>query len=948
MTISDELVRILKRLEGFRAYAYWDHKQYSIGYGSKCPEGYEKYYQHNPITQEYAEELMRGELAVFEEMILDFAERNGMKFTQNQYDALVSFTYNVGGNWTRSSTSNLSSAIISGDTGPGLMYGMMLYSMAGNRHTLVSRRCVEVNMYLNGVYPADPLSKDAVPDNYRIAFMDGNGGVVRYDEHGFDAKQPSAIRTYFTDEPTGPDENGNYVTYVLEGWYTQRIGGTKIEVLDESIVNGTVLYAHWMTPTGVPVVIPRLESGLKVQVTVTGNGVNVRSGHDTYYASLYKAQMGDMLVLTEVMSVGTAQWGRFGDNWISLNYTDYNTVISELFPIWGKVTANTLNVRIGPGMDYAVADGLTKKNGDMVQVSEWKSDGEMMWGKIPEGWIALPYVTFDGVSPVKTISISRLPDKLSYVQKAEALDLTGCQLLVTYVDGTTEIVDVTADMTSGFDNSTIGEKTVTITFGYQTVTFQVQIVKAKIAFVTEDGSVISVKEYLYGETVQVPEAPAKDADDTYTYTFAGWDQEVVNCAGNAVYVATYTPTYIDYTVIFKAEDGTVLSEKTYHWGDKIAPAQAPIKPADNVYTYTFAGWDKEVVDCAGNAEYTATYAPTNIAYTVIFKNEDGTVLSEKTYFWGAQIALPETPAKHADNTYTYTFAGWDKEVVDCAGNAVYTAVFTPVHIEYTVIFKNEDGAILSQNDYHWGDKVTVPKDPTKTADNTYTYTFAGWDKEVADCAGHTVYTATYTPVYIDYTVVFKDEDGTVLSEQVYHWGDSVTVPAEPTKEANLAVTYEFAGWDKEVSVSCNGNVTYTAVYRSVYIDYTVIFQYEDGTVFRQLILHYGDAVQMQDEPAAVDGFYFAGWDKEITICRGDAVYTAVFKRIRIPGDIDGNESVTEEDAVYLLLYTMFGDSFYPIGEISADIDGNGTVDQEDAVYLLLHTMFGDVFYPLQK
>ena len=32
----------------------------------------------------------------------------------------------------------------------------------------------------------------------------------------------------------------------------------------------------------------------------------------------------------------------------------------------------------------------------------------------------------------------------------------------------------------------------------------------------------------------------------------------------------------------------------------------------------------------------------------------------------------------------------------------------------------------------------------------------------------------------------------------------------------------------------------------------------------------------------------------------------------------------------------------------ADADGNDTVNQEDAVYLLLHTLFGDSFYPLPK
>lgn len=65
----------------------------------------------------------------------------------------------------------------------------------------------------------------------------------------------------------------------------------------------------------------------------------------------------------------------------------------------------------------------------------------------------------------------------------------------------------------------------------------------------------------------------------------------------------------------------------------------------------------------------------------------------------------------------------------------------------------------------------------------------------------------------------------------------------------------------------------------------------------------------------------------------------------IPGDIDGNGVVEQDDAVYLLLHTMFGEEFYPVA-MDADIDKDGAVTQEDAVYLLLHTMFGESFYPL--
>ena len=63
-------------------------------------------------------------------------------------------------------------------------------------------------------------------------------------------------------------------------------------------------------------------------------------------------------------------------------------------------------------------------------------------------------------------------------------------------------------------------------------------------------------------------------------------------------------------------------------------------------------------------------------------------------------------------------------------------------------------------------------------------------------------------------------------------------------------------------------------------------------------------------------------------------------------DLNNDGILDVEDAVYLLLHSMFGEAFYPLNHASADVDGSGAVDQNDAVYLLLHVMFGDVFYPL--
>ncbi len=63
------------------------------------------------------------------------------------------------------------------------------------------------------------------------------------------------------------------------------------------------------------------------------------------------------------------------------------------------------------------------------------------------------------------------------------------------------------------------------------------------------------------------------------------------------------------TIIFKNWDGKIISEVTYYWGDKVFTPKKPYRPSDDLYTYTFEGWDKTVSEtCVGDAIYTATFS----------------------------------------------------------------------------------------------------------------------------------------------------------------------------------------------------------------------------------------------------------------------------------------------------------------------------------------------------
>ena len=99
MNLSDNGIKILKEFEGLRLKEYIDAGGFlSIGYGHLLQNG-ERF--EDGITEEKAEELLQQDVQDAEFVV------DGMvtvPLTQNQFDALVSFAYNIGGDRFANST----------------------------------------------------------------------------------------------------------------------------------------------------------------------------------------------------------------------------------------------------------------------------------------------------------------------------------------------------------------------------------------------------------------------------------------------------------------------------------------------------------------------------------------------------------------------------------------------------------------------------------------------------------------------------------------------------------------------------------------------------------------------------------------------------------------------------------------------------------------------------
>ena len=397
----------------------------------------------------------------------------------------------------------------------------------------------------------------------------------------------------------------------------------------------------------------------------------------------------------------------------------------------------------------------------------------------------------------------------------------------------------------------------------------------------------------YGETpVYEGDTPVKAEDERCSYSFAGWDPEIVPADKDTTYTAVFNETLKTYTITFINEDGSVLQSGDAAYGEMpVYAGETPVKASTDQYEYVFDGWTPEVAQVTGEETYTAKYKENVRSYTVTWLAEDGkTVLDTKTVPYGeAPVYEGETPVKENNDPaqYTYTFAGWttgDDEtpvtVFDpVRGDVTYTAAFTETINEYTITFKNDDGSVLESKKWKYGEIPAYASvaDLKKDATAEYTYTFDGWSPEIKAVTGDAEYTAVYKAEKNQYTVTWII-DGAETKES-YAYGDMPTHET-PSKASTAEYSYAFKEWKPAIQ-KVTGDAVYTADFTAEKRSYTVIWKNEDGTELHRQQVSYGSVPVYEGstpEKAADDqySYTFAGWTPNVAEVTGDVEYTALY------------------------------------------------------------------------
>lgn len=182
MKTSNKGINLIKKFEGCRLEAYkCSSGVWTIGFGHTA-----NVKKGDVITQETAERMLVEDLARYEKSVNNWNSK--YNFTQNEFDALVSFTYNCG-------AGNLKKLLCNGTrTKPLIADRMLLYNKSAGQvlQALSNRRRLERELFLS----TEPSSYKEVTDDVITAVIRGNYGngevrkvLLAQDGYSFDEVQ---------------------------------------------------------------------------------------------------------------------------------------------------------------------------------------------------------------------------------------------------------------------------------------------------------------------------------------------------------------------------------------------------------------------------------------------------------------------------------------------------------------------------------------------------------------------------------------------------------------------------------------------------------------------------------------------------------------------------------------------------------------------------------------
>jgi uncharacterized repeat protein (TIGR02543 family) len=417
------------------------------------------------------------------------------------------------------------------------------------------------------------------------------------------------------------------------------------------------------------------------------------------------------------------------------------------------------------------------------------------------------------------------------------------------------------------------------------------------------------KDLEYNSAYGTLPTPTRASDAQYTYTFAGWYTAATGgtqvtattkmAAKDTTVYAHWTSNTRSYTVSYQTTYGTLnrTSQSVAYNSKGSCTLTMPDNTAE--FTYTFVGWytaangggtkvgselTLETPAIKGTVTYYAYVTRSTKSYTHTFNANGGGTVSPATITKAYNTALGTLPTVSRTG---YTFVGWfDTSATSGGTQATTTTKVTGTKTWYARWSINSYTFTFDKNGGNTPSPTTITKEYntvvgtlptcTRSADNTYTYAFAGWFDTSASSGGTQLTTTTkvtsnktwyarWTPTYKNYTVTWDGNGGTPSkSSSSFHYNDALGALPTATRTG-----YTFKGWSTSktgtVNISTTTKVTANVTYYAVWTinSYTWTFDANGGTGDTTKTLNYNATLSTLPTASrastAANNYTFAGW-----------------------------------------------------------------------------------------
>lgn len=457
--------------------------------------------------------------------------------------------------------------------------------------------------------------------------------------------------------------------------------------------------------------------------------------------------------------------------------------------------------------------------------------------------------------------------------------------------------------------------------------------------------------------------PTKAYNDNYHYNFSHWQPALSIVGENITYKAIFKEVIHNYTDIkinpkdnyIGYDDHTCHDpdcgrnyKDNYKWGIlflngdsdgetqyiEVSPgtlpiypsyAKTPTKTSTNTIVFTFDEnnpWtppisitpqgEPGIPNDIGNMIYTPNFIESDRYYSIIFKNEDGSIREQQILLYNAEIIPPE-PLDIDNDEYDYTFFGWQREDniseywetgTIVYEDVIYIATYTKERKNYNIEWWREEHDLepICTTIVPYGSSPEFPFNdygiPQKESTHDTDYFFIGWTNasdldpndqwvDDPDLSGdlpaviwHTKYIAQYTPDSRRYKIRWMNvgaeqpyyEQNILFGEMPKFNIEKYGTPVHPLQGIDKVYNYIFIGWITSVndsptdneSLEFEGEVTYTAAYAKEYINYEISINRFSGDEYGQpeiYIRRYGEKLYPNAMLKDVKGYTFKYWEK---------------------------------------------------------------------------------------